>query len=415
MQRAAVVLPEPDSPTSARHDPRGARTRGRPRPSSAIARLPYVAASPSTASTGAALAVGSARRRAGRRARAAASRSNSGQRTVAPRRGRQRRQRDGAGRHGLVAARREGAARAATRRRPPRRRASTTSRRGERVIGDRASRPRVYGWRGRVAASRRGAVLDDPACVQHGDPVGDLGHDGEVVRDVHQRDAELVADAADLGQHARLRDDVEARRRLVEHDHAAARRRARSRSPRAAAGRPRARADSAAGRLVGGQADGAEQRSRPPCAARRRATSSIVLHRAADPHRRVERRGRDPGHVRDLPPAHAPHGALVAERQPLAGDATVPAAIACPAARTRAARAPSSSCRSPTRRRARASRPARASSVDVLDDRRPAARARPAGPRDVRAPAGAHAPRSARPERPRLRARARRRRGSPRS
>ena len=64
----------------------------------------------------------------------------------------------------------------------------------------------------------RGPFLDDPPRVQHRDPVRDLRDHCEVVRDVDHRELPLAAQPLDLVQHARLRDDVEPGRRLVEHD-----------------------------------------------------------------------------------------------------------------------------------------------------------------------------------------------------
>ena len=76
----------------------------------------------------------------------------------------------------------------------------------------------MYGWRGLAATSRAAPVLDDATRVEHGDLVGDLGHHGEIVRDVDERDPEVVPDTPDLGEHPCLRDHVEARRGLVEDD-----------------------------------------------------------------------------------------------------------------------------------------------------------------------------------------------------
>ena len=52
----------------------------------------------------------------------------------------------------------------------------------------RPSSPMVYGCAGSPSTSPR-AELGDPAAVEHGDPVGDLGRDTEVVRDEEERRA----------------------------------------------------------------------------------------------------------------------------------------------------------------------------------------------------------------------------------
>ena len=62
------------------------------------------------------------------------------------------------------------------------------------------------------------ALLDDPAEVHHGDPVGDVPGEAEIVRDDENRDTGLPHEAQhqleDLAAHRR----VEARHRLVRHD-----------------------------------------------------------------------------------------------------------------------------------------------------------------------------------------------------
>src|SRR3954464_9785110 len=57
-------------------------------------------------------------------------------------------------------------------------------------------------------------VLDDPPGVHHGDGVGDLRHDAEVVRDHHDRRVELAAQALDQLEDLRLHGDVQRGRRL---------------------------------------------------------------------------------------------------------------------------------------------------------------------------------------------------------
>ena len=65
---------------------------------------------------------------------------------------------------------------------------------------------------------RRVALLDDAALVHHRHTVGDRRDDGEVVAHVDDRDPPLRAQPLDLLEDPRLRDDVEAGRRLVHDD-----------------------------------------------------------------------------------------------------------------------------------------------------------------------------------------------------
>ena len=88
--------------------------------------------------------------------------------------------------------------------------------------GTARSSRRVYGCRGALKMRSRGAALDDPPGVHDRDAVGELGDDREVVAHVQRRDLVAAAQVADGLEHARLRRDVEAGRRLVAHDHARA-------------------------------------------------------------------------------------------------------------------------------------------------------------------------------------------------
>ncbi len=86
------------------------------------------------------------------------------------------------------------------------------------VVGNRCDEPVRVRVPGIGEHLRRRPFLDDPARVHDRDPVCDLGHDGEIVRDVDHRQAPLSPQALDLGQDPPLRHDVEAGRRLVEDD-----------------------------------------------------------------------------------------------------------------------------------------------------------------------------------------------------
>ena len=63
------------------------------------------------------------------------------------------------------------------------------------------------------------ADLDDLAGVHHGDAVGEVGDDREVVGDVERRDAVALREVADRVEDVRLGGHVERRGRLVEDDH----------------------------------------------------------------------------------------------------------------------------------------------------------------------------------------------------
>ncbi len=60
-----------------------------------------------------------------------------------------------------------------------------------------------------------GRHLDDPAEVHHCDPVAQVPHDGQVVGDEQQREAELAAQVLQQVQDRGLHADVESRHRLV--------------------------------------------------------------------------------------------------------------------------------------------------------------------------------------------------------
>ena len=102
----------------------------------------------------------------------------------------------------------------------------------------------VYGCFG-VAVERVAlGHLDDLAQVHHGDPVGHVLHDRQVVRDEQVRELELLLQVVEEVQDLRLDRDVERRDGFVAHDQLRAAARARARRRSAAAVRPRTRADS---------------------------------------------------------------------------------------------------------------------------------------------------------------------------
>ncbi len=86
-------------------------------------------------------------------------------------------------------------------------------------LGDRLDQPARVGVRGAVEERRLRPELDQPSRVQERDAIGEVGDHGEVVADVEGGDAVREAEVAHRGEHVRLRRDVEAGRRLVEHEH----------------------------------------------------------------------------------------------------------------------------------------------------------------------------------------------------
>ncbi len=216
-QRASVVLPEPDSPTSARHS-RGLIARST---SNSTCRVPVRGANP---------ADGDERfvdLDLGRGHRSRPSRRSVGQDDGMPDAPHDvllcdelERRLGGTARFLRVgAARREeaaGRALARARRRP----GDAHERVDAGQLRDRLDEPpRVR--MPRSAKQRPGRPdLDQPAAVHDCHP-GREGRDhGQVVAHVHGRDAVRGAQVAHRREHMSLRGDVESRRRLVEHDHA---------------------------------------------------------------------------------------------------------------------------------------------------------------------------------------------------
>lgn len=60
--------------------------------------------------------------------------------------------------------------------------------------------------------------LDDPAEIHHGDPVGEMAHHGQVVRDEHIRQSQLVPQITQQVEHLRLHRQVQRGDRFVAHD-----------------------------------------------------------------------------------------------------------------------------------------------------------------------------------------------------
>ncbi len=229
-----------------------------------------------------------------------------------------------------------------------------TAQRRDRV--EQAPRVRVL-WAGEQQLGRRG--LDDPPGVHHGDVVGHLGDDAEVVRDDHDRHPELALQALEQRENLRLHGHVERRRRLVG-DQQLRLVGERHRDHRALA--------HAAGELVRvflhaprrvGDADESEQLDR---ACSRLRLGDVLMHAhgldqlRADLEERVQRGQRVLEDHRDVVAADRAHlDRRTASRGlcPRTGSARTRALPARVSARASSARR--RSCPSPTRRRSRAS------------------------------------------------------------
>ena len=220
--------------------------------------------------------------------------------------------------------------------------------------GSPTAAPRVYGCTGREEELVGGAELDDLAEVHDRDPVGDVAHDAEVVRDEDVGEVELVLQVVEQVEHLRLDRDVERRDRLVGDDQL--------RVQRERAGDADALA-LAAGELVrvavhviGRQADELEQLAHPLARSPRRAAAPWISERVAedlpDALARVERGVRVLEDHLHLAPVRAQLAAR--QRRDVAAVEAHRARRSARAAARAAGRA--STCRSPTRRRCRASR-----------------------------------------------------------
>ena len=310
---AVVVLPQPDSPTSATSSPAATVSEmpstARTTRSSRRATVPTMPARQrivddevvhgEQGGAGAHAAEPAARWHAARWCSPTAS---SGGRTL------------GAGLERRVAARSERARheRAVEARRRARNRgdaagAGQVGRRGEQHA--RVRMPR------RVVQLRRRAALGDAARVHHRRRLAGLRDDREVVRDQHDREAEIVGELREELEDLRLHHHVERRRGLVGEQHA--------RIARERHGDGRALAHAArelvreAPRALGADADELEQLA---AAGSRGAPARLVvqLHRlddlVADALHGVERVHRALEHHRDVAPAVRPHGLLAAAR-----------------------------------------------------------------------------------------------------
>ena len=233
------------------------------------------------------------------------------------------------------------------------------SRRGASGSGMAETRPSVYGCRGACNTSAAGSLLHDAPGVHHGDPVGDRADDGQVVRDVDDAEAGLVCELPDLLRRpcwtTTSSPVVGSSRTTTAGRHTSAMAIAtRCCCPPESWWGNRRRKPRSYGSATCGSA------SSTPQSPRRRAWArSIARDLVTDPDRRVERRGGLLRDVGDEPSAHAPEprsGARSALRRRPRSD---PPPGGCRAGGSRAARARSWSSRCPIRRRGRGSRRAR--------------------------------------------------------
>ena len=158
-------------------------------------------------------------------------------------------------------------------------------------LGDRVEqRPGVRVLRPRQHLVGR-AGLDDPPEVHHGDAVGDVLDDRQVVGDEDQRHAELALEVADQVQDLGLHEHVERRDRLVGDDQVGPERQRRGdRHPLALAARELVRAASRRGAATARRSRAARPPARSRSAARADAERvERLAHRAGHRPARVER------------------------------------------------------------------------------------------------------------------------------
>ena len=217
MHRASVVLPEPDSPTRARH------SRGRTTSSTSCrtCRVPYDASTPRTATSASSIRdLGSRRRCDPRCGGVARGRRRGG--CSAPRdRRTPARAAAAAIVHAVLDVRAARCEEAAARPVPGSRRGARDA--DERVqsghLGDRLDEPSRVRMGGLPEQRSRRAELGEPAPVHDRDAIGERCDHGQVVTHVDRGDAVRCAEVADGLEHVGLGGHVEPRRRLVQHDH----------------------------------------------------------------------------------------------------------------------------------------------------------------------------------------------------
>src|SRR3954464_4869730 len=194
-----------------------------------------------------------------------------------------------------------------------------------RDVGHRAQQPPGV----RVARVREHplarAGLDDPPGVHHRDAIGELGDHGKVVAHVQRRDLVAAAQVAHGLEHARLRRDVEAGRRLVAHDDPrAVGERHRDRDALLLAARELVRV-ALEERVVAGQRNLLERLAQPRrlllAGHRRRVRLEDLRELRPDPQRRVQRRARVLRDVRDGAAAQLAQLAVLHRREVATVDA----------------------------------------------------------------------------------------------
>ena len=122
----------------------------------------------------------------------------------------------------------------------------------------------MYGCSGLFVQIGGRRDLDDLAEVHHGDPVGDVTHDREIVRDEQERQVQLVLKLLEQVDDLRLDRDVQRRHRLVAHEELRIEREgARQPDPLALAARELVRIPAGGIAAAGRRPRGARARDRP--------------------------------------------------------------------------------------------------------------------------------------------------------
>ena len=220
-------------------------------------------------------------------------------------------------------------------------------------VRDRVEQRPGVGVRGVLEHRVPRAQLDDLAGVHHRHPVGDVGHDGEVVGDVEGADPVGAAELGHRLEDHRLRGHVETGRRLVEHQHLGLGQERHGQRDALHLAARQLVGVAAEELVVAGQAHLGQAVARALQPRLRRADVAQLQQLddlLADPDGRVERRRRVLRHVGDLLaadlahllPRHAEHVAALEEHLAGGDERARPRVV-------RAARCPRSSCRSPTR------------------------------------------------------------------
>ena len=222
-----------------------------------------------------------------------------------------------------------------------------------------SSRPSVYGWWGSASTPLGRPGLDEATGVHHRELLAELPDDREVVAHEDERELQPRAHLVDQVEHLRLHGHVERRRRLVAEQHGGLgreRHRDHDALAHAAGELMRVRARAAAGSGMPTSPSSSTARARARGARHAEHAPGHLGDLVADGLHGIERASADPGR-----PSPCARAARVARRAPSAAARRRRAARSRSRSRPSAASAPSAraatgSCPSPTRRRGRARR-----------------------------------------------------------